>query len=214
EAALHVHVGLPDRETAIQVFNGLRRQLPLLIGLAANSPWWFGRDSGFASSRWALVRAYPGRGIPGTFADWSDYEEHVATLGRSGGPADYTLIWWDIRLHPRLGTVELRELDAQSSLDDVAAIAALVQALAQREAESPATDLPPPEAIAWSCFRAARDGLDAEIPYEGELVPVAEAARSAAAATGVPEIDALLDRGGGAARRRAAHARGGIPEML
>src|SRR5688572_12514019 len=64
EAALHIHVGMPDGEAAIRAFNGLRRQLPLLQGLSANSPWWFGADSGLASARAALVRAYPGRGIP------------------------------------------------------------------------------------------------------------------------------------------------------
>jgi carboxylate-amine ligase len=214
EAALHVHVGMPDAECAIAVFNGLRRHLPLLIGLCANSPWWFGRDSGLASARWALVRSYPGRGVPPTFADWAAYEEHLALLARAGGPPDYTLIWWDIRLHPRLGTVEMRELDAQASLEDVQAVAALVQGLARREAESPARDLPPAEAIAWSSFRAARDGLDAEILHEGRLMPLREAAAAAAAETGVAEIEGILAGGGGAARRRAAHARGGVREML
>jgi glutamate---cysteine ligase / carboxylate-amine ligase len=82
EAALHIHVGMPDPETAIRVFNGLRRHLPLLIGLAANSPWWFGRDSGLASARWALVRSYPGRGIPPAFDSWDQYEEHLARVAR------------------------------------------------------------------------------------------------------------------------------------
>jgi carboxylate-amine ligase len=214
EAALHVHVGMPDPECAIAVFNGMRRHLPLLIGLCANSPWWFGRDSGLASARWALVRSYPGRGIPPTFADWGAYEEHLERLATAGGPPDYTLIWWDIRLHPRLGTVELRELDAQSSLDDVAAVAELVQCLARQEAENPANDLPPAEAIAWSCFRAARDGLDAEVLYEGRLMPLREATAAAAKRTGAEQVGRLLESGGGAARRRAAHVRGGTAEML
>jgi carboxylate-amine ligase len=214
ESALHVHVGMPDPGTAIDVFNGLRRHLPLLIGLCANSPWWFGRDSGLASARWALVRSYPGRGVPPTFPDWGAYEEHLEALARAGGPPDYTLIWWDIRLHPRLGTVELRELDAQSSLDVVAAVAELVQGLARREAEAPERDLPPAEAIAWSCFRAARDGLDAEILHDGRLMPLRAAAAAAAEATGAGEIGRVLASGGGAARRRAAHARGGTRAML
>ena len=77
EAALHVHVGMPDPETTIRVFNGLRRHLPLLIGLAANSPWWFGHDSGLASARWAVVRSYPGRGIPPAFESWDHYLDHL-----------------------------------------------------------------------------------------------------------------------------------------
>ena len=214
EAALHIHVGMPDAETTIRVFNGLRRHLPLLIGLAANSPWWFGRDSGLASARWALVRSYPGRGIPPAFDSWDTYLEHLERVAAAGGPPDYTLVWWDIRPHPRLGTVEIRELDALASLDDVVALAALTQALARREAEAPAAELPPAEAIAWSCFHAARDGLDAEIPHEGQLTPLADAARARAAALGVPEVEELVARGGGAKRRRDAHARGGMDELL
>jgi glutamate---cysteine ligase / carboxylate-amine ligase len=214
EAALHVHVGIPDPDTAIRVFNGMRRHLPLLIGLAANSPWWFGRDSGLASARWALVRSYPGRGIPPAFADWGEYVEHLERLATAGGPPDYTLVWWDIRPHPRLGTIEVRELDAQSSLEDVEALAALIRALARREAEAPTAELPSAEAIAWSCFRAARDGLDAEVLHEGRLVALRDAAREAAASVGAEEVGALLASGGGAARRRAAHARGGIEAML
>jgi carboxylate-amine ligase len=214
EAALHVHIGMPDAETAIRVFNGLRRHLPLLIGLAANSPWWFGRDSGLASARWALVRSYPGRGIPPAFDSWDHYEEHLKRVEAAGGPADYTLVWWDIRPHPRLGTIELRELDAQASLDDATALAALAQALARREAEAPGADLPPAEAIGWSCFRAARDGLDAEILHEGRLTAVSAAARELAMELDLPELERLVARGGGAARRRAAHVRGGVEELL
>ena len=75
ECALHLHVGMPDAETAIRVYNRLRELLPLLTGLSANSPWWHGRDSGLASARAAAVRAYPGRGIPPAFPD------HAAYLG-------------------------------------------------------------------------------------------------------------------------------------
>src|SRR3954452_24847983 len=116
ECALHVHVGVPDTETAIRVFNGLRGWLPLLEALGANSPWWYGRASGMASARATLVRAYPGRGIPRALRDWADYEDAIAAVAAGGGPRDYTLIWWDVRLHPRHGTVEVRELDVQSRL--------------------------------------------------------------------------------------------------
>src|ERR687895_1658834 len=73
ECALHVHVGMPDPETAIRVHNALRNHLPLLVGLSANSPWWFGADSGLASARYALVRAYPRRGVPRAFRDFEDF---------------------------------------------------------------------------------------------------------------------------------------------
>jgi glutamate---cysteine ligase / carboxylate-amine ligase len=221
ECALHVHVGMPDAETAVRVFNGMREWLPLLEALAANSPWWYGQDSGLASARAAVVRAYPSRGVPRELRDIEDYEAAMAASALGGGPTDYTLIWWDVRLHPRLGTVEVRELDGQSRLEDVAALGALVQALALMEAES-ARDYAPTEAIAWSAFRAARDGLDAEVLAGGRLTPVREAAQLAlsAARPHSPQPDALygleriLREGGGADRRRAAHSRGGMQAML
>jgi carboxylate-amine ligase len=177
ECALHVHVGVPDPETAIRVFNRLREHLPLLTGLSANSPWWHGRDSGLASARAAAVRAYPGRGIPAAFADYASYEEALAATAAGGGPDDYTLLWWDVRPHPRLGTVEVREIDAQSGVADAAGLAALVQALARLAAEEPPRSPAPTDAISWSGFRAARDGLEATILHDGELLPLREAAR-------------------------------------
>jgi glutamate---cysteine ligase / carboxylate-amine ligase len=221
ECALHVHVGTPDPDTAIRVFNGLREWLPLLEALAANSPWWHGIDSGMASARAAFVRSYPSRGIPRELRDWEDYQAALAASAAGGGPHDYTLIWWDVRLHPRLGTVEVREMDVQSRLDDTLVLAALVQALARMEAET-ARDYAPAEAIAWSAFRAARDGLDAEVLAGARLLPVRQAAREAvdAARQHSPEPDALdgieriLTDGAGADRRRAAHRRGGMKAML
>jgi carboxylate-amine ligase len=221
ECALHVHVGMPDADTAVGVFNGLRAWLPLLEALAANSPWWHGIDSGMASARAAFVRAYPSRGIPRALRDWGDYEAALAASAAGGGPDDYTLIWWDVRLHPRLGTVEVREMDVQSRLDDTAGLAALVQALARMEAESPSEPVAT-EAIAWSAFRAARDGLDAEILSDGRLLPARDAARAAVRAArphlpepeALDEVERLLRDGGGADRRRAAYRRGGMRGML
>jgi carboxylate-amine ligase len=226
ECALHVHVGMPDPDAAIRAFNGLRSYLPLLQGLSANSPWWFGADSGFASARAIVVAAYPGRGVPREFRDFDDYAQAAAVEVAAAGVADYTMLWWDVRPHPRLGTVELREMDAQSSLEDVAALAALVHALARAAAEEGAPDdAPPREAIAWSKFRAARDGLDAQILDGGRLAPLREAARSAlerarpyareaGADDALAGIERILREGGGADRRRAAFARGGVDAML
>src|SRR5918999_4689454 len=178
ECALHVHVGMPDPETAIAAFNGLRAWEPLLIALAAGSPFWFGADSGLSSARWAIIRPFPGRGVPDPVRDMEDYERALEAVAAGGGPEDYTLIWWDVRLHPVLGTVEVREMDGQSRLADVAALAALVQGLARHEAESSA-DPVASDAIEWSAFRAARDGLEAEILLGDRLVPLPEAARAA-----------------------------------
>jgi glutamate---cysteine ligase / carboxylate-amine ligase len=222
ESALHVHVGMPDPETAIRAFNGLRAHLPLLQALAANSPWWFGIDSGMASARASLVRSYPGRGVPRALSGWDEYLETVETTTRAGELADYTFLWWDVRPHPRLGTVEVREMDAQAPLEDVAAIAALVHGLARAEAvRPPGAPAAPAEAIAWSSFRAARDGLDAELVVDGAATPVREVARAAVEEArpharelggedALEGIERIVREGGGAARQRAAHAEGGL----
>ena len=188
------------------------------MALSANSPFWFGGDSGMASARASLVRAYPGRGVPRAFATFDEYAETVAASIAAAGADDYTYLWWDVRPHPRLGTIEVREMDAQSSLEDVAALAGLVHDLAEWEARRarPLSELPPPEAIGWSSFRAARDGLEASLWWEGRLCPVPELAREVARAAGADTdaVEALLARGNGAERQRAAHARGGMRAVL
>jgi glutamate---cysteine ligase / carboxylate-amine ligase len=225
--ALHVHVGMPDPETAIRAYDHLRSHLPLLQGLAAASPFWFGRDSGFASSRATLFRSYPRGELPRAFASWDDYAEKVASIVAAAGVEDYTFLWWDLRPHPNLGTVELRAMDAQGPLWVVAALAALVHALAVEGAESPE---PPAaqlrEALSESSFRAARDGVEARIADgEGAPRPLREVAaatldrvrgraRELGDAESLEGIDRLLAEGGGAGRHRAAHARGGMDGLL
>jgi carboxylate-amine ligase len=226
ECALHVHVGMPDPETAIRACNGLRVHLPLLAGLAANSPFWFGRDSGMASSRAALVRAYPGRGVPRAFRDFADYQHAVETTLRAAGMEDRTQLWWDARPHPRLGTVEVREMDAQAGLDDVGALAGLVHCLARFEAERALPLDVSSAALSWSTFRAARDGLDAEILDEdGRVRPLRDIARETLgrlvmvageldALDALDGVERILREGGGAARQRAEHARAGMAGLV
>ncbi|CAA9497801.1 MAG: hypothetical protein AVDCRST_MAG38-3041 [uncultured Solirubrobacteraceae bacterium] len=219
ECALHVHVGMPDAGTAIRVLNGLRGWMPLLQALSANSPWWFGRDSGMASARWAMVRAYPGRGIPPVFPDYAAYEEAVDAARAAGGFEDYTHLWWDVRPHPRHGTVEVRELDAQTSLDAVAGIAELIVALARRAAESPPRHQPSGEALAWSSFRAARDGLDAEVlDAAGQVRPAAAVVAQLIGELGrdgrLEPLERLLREGGGAGLQRRAAEQGGAGGLV
>jgi carboxylate-amine ligase len=224
ECALHIHVGMPDADTAMRVFNGIRSHLPLLVALSANSPMWFGLDSGLASARFPFVRAYPRRGVPRAFRDVEDYANTIAAVSKAGNLTDYTYIWWDVRLHPRLGTIELRELDAQSRIDDVTAIAALVQALARHEAEHP-RDPELAEAIAESSFRASRDGIEATLRDGGEMRPVREiarrtlervapSARELGGDAALGGIERILAEGGGAGRQRGALERGGVEAVL
>jgi carboxylate-amine ligase len=224
ESALHVHVGVPDDRAAVRVFNGMRLQVPLLLGLAANSPFWFGADSGLQSARFALSRSYPGRSIPRAVRDVVDLEELAAQTLGAAGLSDATFLWWDLRVNPRYGTVELREMDAQTSLDHVAALGALARALALEAAD--ATEIPdvPSGALDWSSFRAARDGSRATILDGTRPRLLADVARDAVdrlrpRARDVGDEDALegieavIERGG-AARQRESFARGGMPEVL
>jgi carboxylate-amine ligase len=223
--ALHVHVGMPDAQTAIHVTNALRDHLPLLQALSANSPFWHGVDSGLASARAALFRSAPRSEIPRAFADWDDYVAAVEAVLVAGGLPDYTFLWWDVRPHPRLGTVEVRSMDAQSSPRATLALAALVQSLAAYEAQQPPRPWTPREALMESMFRASRDGIAATLLRDGALRPVAHSAeevlqlvrphaRELHAEAALDEVQWLLATGGGAARQRQAFARWSMNGLL
>jgi carboxylate-amine ligase len=224
ESALHVHVGLPDEDTAIRAFNALRLHVPLLHGLAANSPYWHGADSGLASARFAVCRAYPGRRVPRHLRDPDDLATLAAATLAAAGVPDRTFLWWDLRLHPVYGTLELREMDAQSSLEHVAALGALVRALVLEAADAPPAEEVPSEALDWSVFRAARDGTAAVVLDGGSPRPLADVARDAVArlrplAREVGDEEALdgvsaILAEGGAAAQRAAFAAGGMAVLL
>ena len=184
--AQHVHIGVPDPERALILLNRLRGHLPLLLALSANSPFWQGRDSGLASARTSIFQAFPRVGIPRMFDDYTDYVEAVNRLLRCGAFSDPTYLWWDVRLQPRFGTVEVRIMDAQSTSDRTGALAALVQCIAHLELEEGyyrSEIALAPEVLDENRFLAARDGMEA-----GLLDPVAEARVPARVA-----LDRLLD---------------------
>jgi glutamate---cysteine ligase / carboxylate-amine ligase len=132
---LHVHVAVDDCEKAIQVVNGLLKHLPSLLALSASSPFWRGEPTGLSSSRQMVFAAFPRSGPPPRFHDYADYAEVVGQLEKTGCIADYTHIWWDIRPHPRLGTVEIRICDAVTRLEDAVALAAFCQSLVKLYSE-------------------------------------------------------------------------------
>jgi carboxylate-amine ligase len=214
--AMHAHVGVPDPEDAVRVLNGLRRVVPLLLALSANSPYSQGRDTGFDSARTPIFQAFPRTGTARRFRSYDDYVRAVDGLVASGAIPDPSFLWWDVRLQPRLGTVEVRMMDAQSAVEDTAALVALVQSLARLILEDEGTGSGiEPEVLAENRFLAARDGLRARLidPTGRRLVPVGvqldatlERCRPHAAALGcLTEFDrlALLAAGNGADRQRA-----------
>jgi glutamate---cysteine ligase / carboxylate-amine ligase len=193
--ALHVHVGVPDAAGAIRLLNQLRAHLPLLLALSASSPLLRGRSTGLASNRTILFQGFPRTGIPRRFDGYADWVGTVDLLLRSGAIPEPTFLWWDIRPQPRLGTVEVRIMDAQPRLASTAALTALVQALARLELEqgfaTPAL-VRAGEVLAENRFIAARDATAGELidPVRGTLVPVAEMLEEVIAAAR-PHAEAL-----------------------
>lgn len=223
---LHIHVGMPDRDTAIRVFNGLRRELPLLQALAANSPFRHGRDTGLASARELSLRGWPRSGTPRALRDFADFCAMSRLLTRAADVPDYTWFWWTLRPHPRLGTVEIRALDAQASLADAGALTALVHCLARDAAERERVDDPPPELVEEGMFRAARFGVHGELPdTQGSRRPVSELLDDAlergnawagelGCATELARLPDLVARGGGAGMQRSSYEIAGIDAVL
>ena len=185
---------------------------------------WHGRDSGLASARSVLFRGYRSAEIPRAFEHYDDYAEATAAAVTAGGLPDYTFLWWDVRPHPRLGTVEVRAMDGQSALASIAGLSALVQALARREADRDGPWAPREELVEAS-FAAHRDGLDARLPLDGGLRPAREViaatlavarpyARELGTEDALDEVERIVAEGNGADRQRAARARGGMPAVL
>jgi len=129
---LHVHVGIPERTTAIQVMNQARYFLPHIYALSVNSPFWVGRNTGLKGYRLKVFERFPRTGIPDAFESLSEYEDYCKLLVKTGCVDNAKKIWWDIRLHPFFDTLEVRVCDAQSRADDTLAIAALIQAIIAR----------------------------------------------------------------------------------
>src|SRR5947207_10879878 len=126
---LHVHVGIPSRDSAIHVMNQARYFLPHIYALSVNSPFWIGQDTGLKGYRLKVFERFPRTAIPDAFESLSEYEDFCKLLVKTGCIDNPKKIWWDIRLHPFFDTLEMRVCDAQSRVADTLAIAALIQAV-------------------------------------------------------------------------------------
>jgi carboxylate-amine ligase len=231
---MHMHVAVDDPEKAIQVMNGLLLHLPQMLALSASSPFWRGEPTGLASSRQMVFAAFPRSGPPPRFKDYADYAEVVGQLERTGCIADYTHIWWDIRPHPRLGTIEMRVCDAVTRLEDVVAITAFFQALVKMYCEQYESGR---EIPSWhrmltteNKWLAARYGLEAPVmdlaTGRRNRVPVAQLirrtlrdlephARELGSETELEGVREILARGNGADRQlRVWNANRDIVEVV
>jgi carboxylate-amine ligase len=231
---LHIHVAVDDPEKAIQVVNGLLAHISSLLALSASSPFWRGEATGLSSSRQIVFAAFPRSGPPPRFRDYADYAEVVGQLEKTGCIADYTHIWWDIRLHPRLGTIEIRICDAVTQVEDAVALAAFCQALVKHYCEryERGDEIPSYHRILTTenKWLAARYGLEAPVmdlaTGRRNRVPVAQLvrrtlrdleahARELGSDRELEGIREILSRGNGADRQlRTFNANRDIVEVV
>ncbi|MET9784341.1 carboxylate-amine ligase [Nocardiopsis alba] len=223
----HVHVGIPDRSTAVSVSDHLRRWLPFLVALSANSPFHDGHDSGHASWRTVTWNRLPSAGPPPLLRSLSEHERAVHELSDTGAILDRHMVYWDIRLSDHLPTLEIRVGDVAATAEEALLFATLARGLVGRALIEVGDGAPAPDisgqTLRAAVWRAARDGLEGLIPdpLTGETLPAAtamERLRRAAlpglALTGDTDlVSELLERvlavGSGAARQRAVYAERG-----
>lgn len=227
----HVHVAVPDRETAVQVCNHVRPWLPVLAAVTANSPFSGGEDTGFASWRSTVWSRWPVSGPPPFFTSWQHYEETCDTMIAAGTALDRAMVYWDVRPATELPTVEVRVSDVAASVDDAVLLAALVRALVAQAVvdvgRGVLAEPVPQETLRQACWGAANEGLPGTTldVFSGEprpvrrqldelvrrLTPVCEANGDLPA---VQRGLRLLDREGGGAERQRRALRGGRVEAL
>jgi len=225
--ALQVHVAVGGADRSLAVYNGLRSWLPLIAALAANAPFHDGRDTGMASIRPKIAEQLPRQGIPPAIGSWEEFAATLAWGAASGAVPGPRRWWWELRPHPAFGTLELRVPDAQSTVQDAAAVVALVHALvgwlaARHDAGEPLEPADDGWRLAENRWSAARWGMDAELAdlRSGERVPARERLAALLADVGPVAADlgcvaelgdvARLAESNGPARQRAIAAEGGV----
>jgi carboxylate-amine ligase len=231
---MHIHAAVDHPDKAIQVSNGLILHLPEFLALSASSPFWRGEPTGLASSRQMVFSAFPRSGVPPRLENYDELIALVGQLERTGCISDYTHLWWDIRLHPRFGTVELRICDAVTRVDDAVALAAYYQCLVKMLSEHVEAAGTPPSfhriLTAENKWLAARHGLQAPVmdlvTGRRNRVPIAQLvrrtvrdlephARELGCERELEGISAILARGNGAeAQLRVWNANRDIAEVV
>ncbi|HEU5065946.1 MAG TPA: YbdK family carboxylate-amine ligase [Gaiellaceae bacterium] len=164
-SGLHVHVGMESADACFQALEGVLPWLPVVLALSANSPYLAGEETGMMSNRAEVLAQLPRSGAPPAFRSYADWEEFVERFERLGMAAEYTRFWWDIRPHPRFGTLEIRMPDQPTALERTTAVVGLIVDLCRAVLDQPARAHDPAgrglyQQNRWS---AARFGLDAEL---------------------------------------------------
>lgn len=216
----HVHVGIADRNVAVQVLNRVRVWLAPLLALTANSPFWQGLDTGYASHRYELWLNWPTAGPPDLFHSRAEFDAMVRSMVAIGGIQDASNLYWDLRLPARFPTIEFRIMDACMTVDEVVMVAGLARALVLTCYEQALREAPYPKArielLRSAHWQAARYGLDNElidvgtersIPAPALIGLMLDFTRPALEAFGDwEEVSSItretLRRGNGAARQR------------
>ena len=173
---MHVHVGVDDPDKAIHVADGIRVHIPVLLALSVNSPFWRADSTGLHSTRTPIFRAFPRVGVPPAYGTWENYAAQIDFMTSSGVMEDYTYLWYDVRPHPRFGTVEIRVCDSQTRIEHTLGLAALIQAMVKELCEHYEQGVPlsdyPWQMLDENKWLAARHGLDAslvDLPGSGRV---------------------------------------------
>jgi len=178
---LHVHVGMPSADDALRVLDGIVPWLPLVLALSANSPYWQGEEAGLASVRAETLALLPRHGAPPSLASFSDWERLIERLVATGLVSDYTALWWDARIHPIFGTLEIRMADQPTAIRSTRELVALLQALCAFALHEPPPVRDEAARIVYDQNRwaALRFGPRATLihPLEGYAVAASELAR-------------------------------------
>ncbi|HEX7301116.1 MAG TPA: YbdK family carboxylate-amine ligase [Solirubrobacteraceae bacterium] len=203
----HVHVAVRPAERALAVYNALRSYLPLVAALAANAPFYGGVDTGLASVRPKLCDLLPRQGVPPPMASWDELEGAMRWGIAAGAMVHHAQWWWEARLHPLFGTLEVRVPDTQTTVAEAAAVAAVVHALVAWLAERHGAGDTPPVAPSWRIaenrWSACRHGLEGTM---ADLVSGAVAPTRARAAALLDDLEGAAERVGCAAELAAARA--------
>src|SRR5213079_2151830 len=164
---MHVHVAMPDKQTTIDMMNGVRYFLPHLLALSTSSPFWMGRNTGLKSYRSVIWSNFPRTGIPPELGSYDEYENYVDLLVKTGSIDNGKKIWWDLRAHPSFPTLEFRVCDMPTRLDETICLAGLMQAICAKLLKLRASNLGfrkyIPALIAENKWRAIRYGLDGNL---------------------------------------------------